>query len=95
MFDIIVDFFKHAGEWGVNLMGIVFICMLITFIVITGFMVLFLIYKQVFFPKQNKAESLQYILAKNLAMSFIMSLINDISKNINKKYEHTTNDDLD
>jgi len=87
MFDITVNFFKNAGEWGLNLMGIAFLCMAITFIVLTGFMVLFLIFKQVFFPKQAKAEPMHYTLLKNLALPFIMSLVKDVSKAANDKVE--------
>ena len=89
MFDITVNFFKNAGEWGINLMGIAFLCMMITFIVLTGFMVLFLIFRQVFFPKQAKAEPMHYTLLKNLALPFIMSLVKDVSKAANDKVEKT------
>ena len=87
MFDILVEFFKNAGAWGINILGIVFLCMMITFIVITGFMVLFLIYKQVFFPKQAKSEPMHYTLAKNLVLPFIMNLVKDVSATANEKVE--------
>lgn len=81
------SFIMEAGKLGGVVFGVIVLAFMVTFIVITGCMVLFLIYKQVFFPTQKKSESLQYTLFKNLALPFITSAVNDLTKKANSMVE--------
>lgn len=87
MVNTIVSFIMEAGKLGGVVFGVIVLAFMVTFIVITGCMVLFLIYKQVFFPAQKKSESLQYTLFKNLALPFITSAVNDLTKKANSMVE--------
>jgi hypothetical protein len=74
------EIISQIANVGLITLGIVFAAFFITFITITGVMVLFLIYRQVFFPKQKKSESLQYTLFKQFVFPFLNSAINDVTK---------------
>lgn len=87
MVNTIVSFIMEAGKLGGVVFGVIVLAFMVTFVVITGCMVLFLIYKQVFFPTQKKAESIQYTLFKNLVVPFLTSAVNDLSKKANSMVE--------
>lgn len=85
MVDSIINILTQMSQIGIVILGVMVVSIGITFITITGFMVLFLIYKQVFFPSQKKAESLQYTLFKQFALPFLNSAINDATKYVGEK----------
>ena len=85
MFESITSTLLQLSHIGTVIFGVMVVSIGITFITITGFMVLFLIYKQVFFPSQKKAESLQYTLFKQFALPFLNSAINDATKYVGEK----------
>lgn len=66
MFDVI----KGLSEYGLMVFGVVIVSLTVTFIVFTGIMVIFLLFKQVFFPKKASG-SLQYTLGKQLVTSLV------------------------
>lgn len=83
MVSTIASMFVEFGKIGGVVFGVIVLAFMITFIVLTGCMVLFLIYKQVFFPKTTKSESIQYTLFKNIVTPFLTSAVNDFTKKAN------------
>ena len=92
MFDIIINFLIEIGNIGVTIFGLIVLSFINVFIVLTGFMVVFLIYKKVFFPAHRKVEPMHYTLAKTLILPFITRAISDISKAANDKLEKKAED---
>lgn len=87
MFDTVVNFLIEAGKIGGIAFGVIVLSFLNVFIVVTGLMFIFWLFKQVFMPNQKKIEPLHYTLLKNLALPFIMSMVKDVSNAVNEKLE--------
>lgn len=85
MFDIIIEFFKATGEWGLVAFGVAFGCIAITFITLTGFMVFVLVAKTVWkslFGGSKSSESVQYALLKRFLLPILMNGGKDLGKTI-------------
>lgn len=85
MFDIIIEFFKATGEWGLIAFGIAFGCIAITFITLTGFIVFVFVSKTVWtslFGGTKSSEPIQYALLKRFLFPILMNGGKDLGKTI-------------
>lgn len=97
MFNTILEFFKTAGEWGIIVFGIAFICVVITFITLVGVIVFALVAKTVWTAltggSQSK-ESVQYTLLKKLLIPIITNGGKDLAKMVSDKLEENEKSNL-
>lgn len=94
MFNTIVEFFKTAGEWGIIVFGIAFICVVITFITLVGVIVFALVAKTVWtslIGGTTSTEPVQYTLLKKLLIPIITNGGKDIAKIVSDKLEDKKN----
>jgi len=90
MLDMLIDFFKTSSEWGISILGIVVICVTVTFITLTGFTIFLLIAKLVWtsmFGGTKSTESIQYTLLKQLLVPIVTSGGKDLAKAITDKLD--------
>jgi hypothetical protein len=77
---MVMEMLSKMSEWGIYWGGIAFFSLLMCGVLFFAIMIVFLVFKAVFFPKQRKSESLQYMALKQFAYPFLASLFNDITK---------------
>ena len=75
-----LDTLQELSALGLQILGWIVFAGITTAVVITGIMVVFLIYKKVFMPQQKQAESLQYKLLKDFIYPMVKTGINDLTQ---------------